>query len=165
MKAPALALLAAVLLGLALSAYAGGTYSTPTTISCTTTNQTCSATATSTCAGNIPDAGSATGITLANVQSYYVRVCPPVGQDLQGAGTAQDFHCSATTGRCAEVRSNRQSINAPATATEGATCWESSTFTIPYVDNTSDTMTWILSGVTVAPGDAGTATVSICPQQ
>ncbi|HET9554357.1 MAG TPA: hypothetical protein VFP50_15450 [Anaeromyxobacteraceae bacterium] len=146
-------------LALAALAMAGGpgSYATGTTVACTTTNQAC---ASGSCSGAVPDAGNATGISLASVQSYFVRVCPPTGQTLQGAGTAKDFHCSATTGKCAEVVANAQSITAPA-----ATCWESPTFVVPYTDITSDTMTWVLSGVTVSPDDAGTATISICPQK
>lgn len=144
---------------------AGNTANTATTGTCTSTNQTCSATATSTCAGNVPDAGSATGITIENVQSYFLRACPPTGQTFSGAGSVQLFHCYAGDGKCAEVRDNRQSINAPAGPSEGGMCWESATFVVPYIDNTSDTLTAILSGVTTSPGDAGTATISICPQR
>ena len=160
MRRPALLV---ALPALALAAYAAaggpGSYATGTTVTCTTTNQSC---ASGSCSGNVPDAGSATGIPTQFVQSYYIRACPPTGQTLQGAGSVLDIHCSATTGKCAEVVSNRQSVTAPSS---GATCWESPTFIVPYQDTTSDTMTWVLSGVTVSPDDAGTATVSICPQK
>lgn len=152
----------AVVLGLLAAAGLALAEPPPTTIACTSTDQSCDGVATSTCAGLVPDAGSATGIPTANVRSYFVRVCPPVEQTLAGAGSALDYHCRAANGRCAEVRDNRQAINAP--NGPAGTCWESGTFTVPYLDNTSDTMTWVLSGVTVTPGDAGTATVTICPQ-
>ncbi len=154
-----LALLAGIALGALIAyaapAFAGAPYQTPTTISCTTTNQACTA---GTCAGAVPDSGTATGIALANVQGYTVTVCAPSEQTLQATGYAVVYHCKAT-GECPEVRGNRQAITV-----SGGKCEEFPAFVVPYLDNTADRMTWILSGVTVSPDDAGTATISICPQ-
>lgn len=145
--------LVAVALGLALTAHAGAPYATGTTMACASRTFTCSA---GTCTETAPSTN--TGLALAYVQSYYVRVCADSGQTLSGAGTMRDYHCSALLSpACARVLDNNLSVTAAAVR-----CQEWAPFVVPYIDTTSDTMFWSPSGVTVSSGDL---TISICAQK
>ena len=151
--AVALGLALGVLLSYTPRATAGGTYQTPTTVSCSSRTFTCAA---GTCTETAPSTNA--GTALANVQGYVVRICADSGQTLSGAGTMRDYHCSATLSpACAQVTDNALSVTA-----SSVRCQEWAPFVVPYLDNTSDTFWWSPSGVTVSSGNL---TIYICSMQ
>lgn len=132
---------------------------------CTSYTSTCTS---GTCTGLVPDAGTASGISLSGVLGYYLEVCPVSGQTLLGAGTLHDYHCRSATGTCPEVVANKQTITAATTA--AAPCWRSPDFEMLGFYPGGDRMTWAASGVTVSTGtlaDGGVddqpITTYICP--
>lgn len=155
MKRPVLAFVLAAAVGLSLTwlstAQAGGTYQTATTVACSSRSFTCSA---GTCTETAPSTNA--GFALANVQAYYIRVCADSGQTLSGAGTMRDYHCSASLSpTCSQVLDNALTVTA-----SSVRCQEWAPFVVPYLDNTSDTMWWSPSAVTVSSGNLA---IYICP--
>ncbi len=145
----------------------------PSTIGCTAQLSACHG-GTGVCNGLVPDAGSDAGVLAGRVRAYHVYMCPPVGASITATGSVRNFHCHASTGKCAEVAANRQSITTALSVAQGAAlgvgtgapeCWEAGPFTVPYYDNSADSINWIPVGVTVTAPDGGALTTYICPAQ
>lgn len=147
----------------------------PGQIPCTTETHACSS---GSCSRPVPDGGAMSladgggvwvpdadsGVSLAYVQGYTVRVCGTVARPLAGAGTLKDYHITST-GVVTELTRNARSV----TLSGGPPyCQELPPFVIPAFYPQKDRMVWASSGVTISNWDGGaadTVTVTVCPAQ
>ncbi len=90
-----------------------------------------------------------------------------------GASNTAFLGVQARAGRCPEVVSNRYTVAVAPTPASGAVsggigtnrggAMEMGPYSVPYFDNTGDTINWIPTDIIVSPTDGGSLTTYICP--